>query len=439
MRPFVARALAAAVAALVSAACAQNPAPRGPVAFPAEDDYERPSVSGLDARHTALLETAWEEIGVGDVDAATRRLSDALRKQPEALSLRAAVGYAHLRAGRLDTAQAEFETVLAADRDHRSALVGAATTARRQGRTDDALALYRRARESVDNPVLDRRILELSTARADGLVSDARKLRSEGRLEDAVTAYARALEAAPALGGLRIEWADALTELGRFDEAVKVLEASDPADRVSRLHLARLLAADGNIARAVEVLDALHAALPGDTEVRDRLSELRRSRVDADVPPEVRDIADAQWATRGDLAALLVATVPDLKSAEGGVPPVATDIQGIWMREYVLKALALELMETYPNHTFQPEATVRRGDLGHALGRALARVGLPPGNAPAMKDVTPNNRMYPEIARSVAAGLLPLTGDGAFEPWRPVTGAEAVRAVGALSALLQER
>ena len=116
---------------------------------------------------------------------------------------------------------------------------------------------------------------------------------------------------------------------------------------------------------------------------------------------------------------------------------MATDIEGLWGREYILKALSLGLMETYPNHTFQPDATIRRGDLGHALGRALARLGVAaPAPPPPMKDVTPNNRLYPEIAAAVAAGLLPLNAEGAFEAWRPVTGAEAVRAVAALTARL---
>ncbi len=423
--------------ALLGSGCGRHPVPRGPVAFPAEDDYERPSVVGLDAGEAATLSAAWDEIGVGDTEAAVKRLTAALSRRSDAAPLRAALGYAHLRARRLHPAEAEFARVLAADPNNRSALVGAATTARRLGEVEEALALYRRAREGVDNPALDQRIQELSSLRADALVTEARRLRSEGRLEDAVTAYRKALQAAPTLGGLRPEWADALVELGRFGEALALLDASEPGDRVARLHLARLLAEDGDITRAIAVLEALAEKVPEDAGVAERLEELRRARLSAEVPAEVRAIAEAPLTTRADLAALLVTRVPSLREAEAGSPPVVTDIEGLWARDYVVRALALDLMETYPNHTFQPGATVRRGDLAQALGRTLARAGRDPGAAPPMKDVTPNNRLYPEIVRTVAAGLLSPNAEGAFEPWRPVTGAEATQAVERLSEIIE--
>lgn len=267
-------------------------------------------------------------------------------------------------------------------------------------------------------------------------VAEARQARLEGRLDEAAAAYERALRAAPALGGLRIEWADVLDEMGKSHEAVKLLEATDPADRSPRLHLARLLAADGRTAEALAVLERLQASLPNDPDVAARIGELRRAQM-AEVPEQVRAIAQAAWASRADLAALLVATVPTLRWATAGAPPVVTDIDGQWAREYIVKALALELMETYPNHTFQPGATVRRADLGFALGRALAHLRPQASAATLMSDVTPGNRLYPEISRAVAAGILPLTPQGAFEPWRPVTGAEAARAVASLVSLAE--
>jgi hypothetical protein len=108
-----------------------------------------------------------------------------------------------------------------------------------------------------------------------------------------------------------------------------------------------------------------------------------------------------------------------------GTPPVAIDISGSWAREHILKALAYDAMTVYPNHTFQPGAMVRRGDVARVVSRVLDLLNHPAGPAPALTDMSRGNLNYYPAARAVAAGLMELTAAGAFEPWRPVSGAEA--------------
>ena len=36
---------------------------------------------------------------------------------------------------------------------------------------------------------------------------------------------------------------------------------------------------------------------------------------------------------------------------------VAIDISGSWAREHIATVLALDILDLYPNHTFQPGAT----------------------------------------------------------------------------------
>jgi hypothetical protein len=49
----------------------------------------------------------------------------------------------------------------------------------------------------------------------------------------------------------------------------------------------------------------------------------------------------------------------------------------------------------------------------------------PAGPAATLTDMNPGNLLYYPAARAVGAGLMDLTADGAFEPWRPVSGREA--------------
>jgi hypothetical protein len=90
----------------------------------------------------------------------------------------------------------------------------------------------------------------------------------------------------------------------------------------------------------------------------------------------------------------------------------------------------------YPNHTFQPGATVRRGELARAVARVLDLLKWPPAPTPALADMTAGNLFHAAAARVVAAGLMDLTPSGAFEAWRPVGGEEAVQVIESLVRLV---
>ena len=64
----------------------------------------------------------------------------------------------------------------------------------------------------------------------------------------------------------------------------------------------------------------------------------------------------ASRVTRADLAALVAARVKALRGSGPGEPRVAVDISSSWAREPIATVLALEVMDVYPNHTFQPGA-----------------------------------------------------------------------------------
>jgi hypothetical protein len=101
-----------------------------------------------------------------------------------------------------------------------------------------------------------------------------------------------------------------------------------------------------------------------------------------------------------------------------------------------MRVLSLDIMDVYSNHTFQPGAVVRRGDIAAALGKVLDLLGWPIRPAPVLKDVSPTNLLYPGVTRVVSAGLMDVTPDGAFEAWRQVSGKDAMALVEALARLV---
>jgi hypothetical protein len=100
-------------------------------------------------------------------------------------------------------------------------------------------------------------------------------------------------------------------------------------------------------------------------------------------------------------------------------------------------------MEAFPNHTFQPSAIVRRGDMAQAVSRVLTLIAAEKPRLaarwrdprPRFPDVSPSHLSYPAVARSVSAGVMTTGEGGAFQLTNPVTGAEAVAIVQRLEAL----
>ena len=65
-------------------------------------------------------------------------------------------------------------------------------------------------------------------------------------------------------------------------------------------------------------------------------------------------------------------------AARDAKPVVLTDIRGNWAAPWIQAVTRAGVIEAFPNHTFQPNATVRRGDLAQAVSRVLALIGARP-------------------------------------------------------------
>jgi hypothetical protein len=188
--------------------------------------------------------------------------------------------------------------------------------------------------------------------------------------------------------------------------------------------------------RAAEIYRALLATDPADPLAREGEKAAREELELLSMPEEYRQIVAAPRVTRADLAALVAVRVPALRRLGPGDPRVALDIGASWAREQVARVLALGIMDVYPNHTFQPGALVRRVDLARAVARTLDRLGWPPSAGPPPGDMSPSHLDYAAVQRVLGAGLMGLAESGGFEPWRPVSGREAIEVVDAVSRLV---
>jgi tetratricopeptide (TPR) repeat protein len=432
------RTAAVAVVALLLSALAGGCGKRVAVPIPEGEDYVRPAVAPREVSppEAKALDEAWRDVLSGDAASATRRYQKLLARRPDLAPSRTGLAYARLRAGRLQEAASAFASVLADRPEDVSALVGAGSAAFRRGDLDAAVALYRSAQAlAPDDAVVRRRLTTLKLQATERRMGLAQAALDRGDAEAAAREYSAALETAPEVAGVRLALADLLAARGDVAAALTLLEADPSGDRQVRLRHAALLMDQQEFGRAAEIYRGLLTSDPADTAAREGEKAAREGLELLSMPEEYRLIPDAPRVTRAELAALVAVRVHALRRLGPGEPRVALDIGASWAREQVARVLALGIMEVYPNHTFQPGAVVRRVDLARAAARVLERLGWPRSAGPAPADMSPSHLDYEAVARVLGAGLMELAPSGAFEPWRPVSGREALDVVDGLARL----
>ncbi len=85
-----------------------------------------------------------------------------------------------------------------------------------------------------------------------------------------------------------------------------------------------------------------------------------------------------------------------------------------------------KLIGGYPDGSFQPDLALTRGQAAVLLSRAL---GLSTSNVtnPGFSDLSPSSTYYGAVAAIVQAGIMGGTGDGKFEPGKPLTRAQMAK------------
>jgi tetratricopeptide (TPR) repeat protein len=240
---------------------------------------------------------------LGDRQRAEAAYRRALDLQPQLVEAINNLGFLDARAGRLAEARARFEAVLERQPEHTEALLNLAATRLQEGRPDEAIAVYDRglARDPGNALFWSARgyALFLAGENSAALSSYRQALSLDALQPDAVAGAANLLilaggssdldEAARLIGGGLREAPDHLPLLnaagqlliarGRLDDARAAFERAlerHPGEPMLLLNLALCLAALGDRARALAVLDLLEERQPGHPQARRLRAELGR-------------------------------------------------------------------------------------------------------------------------------------------------------------------
>lgn len=447
------KAILALVAAALLASCAKKPIdlPAAGTAAPRFDDFIFPAAAAdlappaIESGHRA----AWQILQAGDAKAAEREFTAILKQAPAFYPAEAGLGYAALARKDAQAALLHFDAALARNPAYAPALAGKGEALLSLGRTDAAAEAFQSALAADPGLTsLRGRVDVLRFRSVQQNIESARKAAEGGKLDEARRGYLAAIAASPESAFLYRELAAIEHKSG--DDAAALVHSQqastlDPSDARALMLTAEILEGKSEWARAADAYGAANAIEPSDA-LAARITLMREKAAFETMPPEYRTIETSPTVTRAQLAALLGTRLGDMLRRAAAIPVVVTDGRSNWAAPWIQSVTRAGVMEPFPNHTFQPDTTVSRGDLAQAVSRVLSLIGAEKPRLavkwrdprPKFADIGPTHLMYPAAARAVSSGVMaPLEGD-TFQLTRPATGPEARDAVSKLEALARK-
>jgi len=442
MRP---RALVALIGMIgliaVLEACAARTISVPMVTTPKYPEFVAPAIPPALVASAAVAhqDLAWRFLQSGDLRNADRETAVALQGPPDFYPAETTSGWIAIAKKDPKSALTHFDRALERQVNYVSALIGKAQALVALERDVDAAASLEAAL-AADPAMTDlrRQIDVLRFRGAEKDIATARQAARGNRIDEARAAYQHAIANSPDSAFLYRELAALERQAQEVDAALEHYRkaiALDPSDASSMAQIGELLESRGELEAALKSYEDALAIEPAPalSGRRDAL----RSRIElARMPDQYRAIDGAPQITRAQLAALigirLAPWLPAMPAADAGV---ITDIRGTWAETWIMAVTRAAVMEPYANHTFQPEAIVRRVDLAPIASRLIVRLA-PSEQARqfqasriAFSDLQSGHLAYPAASTAVAAGVMVAASDGAFQPSLPTTGSEAIAMV----------
>ena len=437
---------------VVVGACGPKTIPAPVVSVPKFPDFVQPVVPPALGSSAAALNhnRGWSFLQVGDLTNAEREFGLALTSAAAFYPADTALGYLELARKDAGAALPHFDRALERRQDYASALVGRGQALVALDRGPDALAAFEAA-VTADPSLTDikRRVEVLRFRGLEQNLAGAREAAQSGRLDEAVTAYNSAIASSPDSPFLYRELATVERQKGDVDHALDHFRqalALDPTDAASLVPIGEMLDSRGDVEGAAKAYaDALAIEPSGVVEAK---LEGLRARADlARLPSEYRAIDRVSQMTRADLAALIgVRLARLLQDSRPRDAVVITDIRNHWAATWIMAVASDGVIEPYANHTFQPRTSVRRVDFAQAVDHLLERIAaINPARARSWQtarvkfsDLSTNHLAYPAASAAVASGVMRVGPGDSFQPSGPVSGADAVEAIGRIEAIAGE-
>ena len=384
---------------------------------------------------------AWGALQAGYLTQASTGFKRALNGKREFFPALAGLGYVALAERQPALALERFREVLVDEPNYVPAWVGQAEALLLSSMEFEALGAYEKALgfdSSLDT--VRRRVEVLRFRRLQSLITTAQAADADGLQVAAARAYREALEISPESAYLYRGLAAMEREIGNIDSALDNITRAnslEPDNPSGFIFQGEILESMGDLDGAEQAYSEASRIEPSNVNT-DRLATLLARLTLSRLPPSYRTISDSVSVTRGELAALVGVRLSSLLSILPRDETIlVTDTRGHWADPWIRTVAQTGVMEVFPNHTFEPSRTLRRGELAKVVDSLLTIIrNRFPENVFNWKnqnidfsDLLPQNIQYESAAIAVASGVMSQLQDGTFQLTGLVSGQEAAKVV----------
>ena len=395
----------------------------------------------LDRHPDPAFQQAYAAYQEGDQSKARTEFTKILQKSPDDFALQLAIAYTYLAEQDSAAAESAARQALQSNQDYAQAHFFLASIYESRQDYDNALKELdevNRINPTYPGTQQSRNILRIKATEAH--INEAHRL-ADTDTAGALQQYKLAEQLAPEITQIKVEIANSLLKQKNCEDAVPYLQQVIEDNPDLKLPLADCLADLGRNEDALEIYNDLSAAHPEDSDLQAKVKSTQRAIAMSQLPEEFQQISTSAEISRAQLAALLVTNLDVLEKYNPPSTQIIVDILNHWAAPFIQKMVELQIMDLFPNRTFEPSQPLTKVELAKAGNRILeilANEGKTiPENQQATEipDVPISNIYYPMISKVLSAGVLTLDADGRFHPSRPVSGAEALSMVNHLKSL----
>jgi tetratricopeptide (TPR) repeat protein len=352
---------------------------------------------------------------VDNLPLAEQHFQQTVREHPEMTLARLGLGQLYQKAGKEEQAYNEYIEVLKRDPENGWAL-----------KESDAIRVKKTAE-----------LLKAGKAYAEA-----------GNKEKGKESYLEALHYSPKSQEAHLALARLYREEASYQNALfhlRTANANDPKNKNILRDYADTLYLAEQFPRSLDIYERLLELDPQSKPVKDRIETLKNKLGIIELPSQFNNIGSSEAVTKEDMAALIGIKLRDALGETSPKPPVMVDITTSWASRFILKTTALEIMDVYSNHTFQPKKIMTRAEIAEVLVRlvnVLKKNGYKiieqlPIERIQILDVPQDHFSFQAIAQVLSYQLMTLTPDRTFKPELSLSGQEAIKTLDIILGLIK--
>ncbi len=357
--------------------------------------------------------------------------------------------YTSLLQGDYSSSEKWFKKVLENYPDLAIIHYGLGEVYRHKGRDEAALAEYKKVLEQNPNHEWAKFYYQtIKKNKTEQLLKEADYYWQQNQFEKAVELFTKVLYYSPELVEPHLKLAHYYKNLRDYEKAAKHFETAhslQPENLNIKEELAEALILTKKYKEAYDLYKELVKIDPENPKYTKRLSYIQKELLFIELPRQFYEISTKDVVNRADLAALIAVNFSNIFGKVKSSPPIIVDIATHWAAHYIIEVTALGLMDVYPNHTFQPEKAMTRGEIAIILcnlidflqekGYKLYRQFSP--EQIRLSDVAPDHFIYQPIVEVLSYQLMDLYPGFEFKPFLEVTGEEAANIIETLARLIK--